>query len=239
MLRLAARSLSTSSSARAAAARLGPLNRVAVTTSSSSTTAIWSHAGVARRGVRSLNTQAPRTLLHTSAAASTSAHITQADPLPFGNDESSLFAPLDTFTRRHVGPAQAEVDKMLKVVGYDSLDAFADDVVPASIRIDEKTVSNANNMAPLSESEMLRRATELSEDNEVFRSFIGMGEYQRARLCHEQCTHPPAERVSLTVRSTTRVLLPPQHSGYHQAVVPPVILRKCVRMERSMVLLGA
>lgn len=64
---------------------------------------------------------------------------------------------------------------MLSKLGYTSLDAFADDVVPSSIRIDKKTISNEAGMLPMSESEMLRRATELSEDNEVFRSFIGMG----------------------------------------------------------------
>jgi hypothetical protein len=64
---------------------------------------------------------------------------------------------------------------MLSTVGYESLDAFADDVVPSNIRIDEKIVSSQSGMLPFSESEMLRRATELSEDNEVFRSFIGMG----------------------------------------------------------------
>ena len=77
---------------------------------------------------------------------------------------------------------------MLQTLGYESLDAFADDVVPANIRIDEATISDEGGMHPMSETEMLRRATQLSEDNEVFRSFIGM--------------------------------------GYHQAVVPPVVLRK-------------
>jgi hypothetical protein len=55
---------------------------------------------------------------------------------------------------------------MLSTVGYESLDAFADDVVPSNIRIDEKIVSSQSGMLPFSE---------LSEDNEVFRSFIGMG----------------------------------------------------------------
>ena len=64
---------------------------------------------------------------------------------------------------------------MLSTLGYQSLDAFADDVVPSNIRLDSKTISNESGMLPLSESEMLRRATELSEDNEVFRTFIGTG----------------------------------------------------------------
>lgn len=90
-------------------------------------------------------------------------------------EQNSIFAPLDSFTRRHVAPDNAEVQTMLKTLGYSDLDAFADDCVPASIRIDKKAISNEAGMLPLSESEMLKRATEISEDNEVFRSFIGQG----------------------------------------------------------------
>ena len=68
---------------------------------------------------------------------------------------------------------------MLKTMNYETLDAFADDCVPASIRIDRKEISTANGMKPFSETEMLKRATELSEDNEVFRSFIGQGKLAR------------------------------------------------------------
>lgn len=64
---------------------------------------------------------------------------------------------------------------MLETLGHSDLNAFADDVVPESIRIDKREISNENEMKPLSESEMLRRATEISEDNEVYRSFIGQG----------------------------------------------------------------
>ena len=64
---------------------------------------------------------------------------------------------------------------MLDKLGYSSMQDFVGDVVPSQIRIDEKLISNEAGMKPMSESEMLTRATELSEDNEVFRSFIGMG----------------------------------------------------------------
>lgn len=104
---------------------------------------------------------------------------------------------------------------MLSTVGYESLDAFADAVVPSNIRLDSKTISNESGMLPLSESEMLRRATELSEDNEVFRSFIGMG----------GCSLPLfSMRAILLCSFDTDRLVP--CAGYHQAVVPPVILRK-------------
>src|SRR5579862_2567580 len=43
--------------------------------------------------------------------------------------------PLDTFVRRHLGPAEAEAEAMLDVLGASSLDALVDETVPASIRL--------------------------------------------------------------------------------------------------------
>ena len=40
----------------------------------------------------------------------------------------------DAFIERHIGPNDAEVAAMLKVVGHDSLDAFTDAIVPGSIK---------------------------------------------------------------------------------------------------------
>ena len=44
-------------------------------------------------------------------------------------------APADRFASRHIGPSPDEVRGMLATVGYDSLDAFIDAVVPAHIRL--------------------------------------------------------------------------------------------------------
>ena len=43
----------------------------------------------------------------------------------------------DAFVERHVGPNDAEIATMLRAVGYDSLDAMTDAIVPGSIRIRE------------------------------------------------------------------------------------------------------
>jgi glycine dehydrogenase len=40
----------------------------------------------------------------------------------------------DTFPKRHIGPEDADVEKMLKVVGLKSLDELVDKTVPKSIR---------------------------------------------------------------------------------------------------------
>ncbi|GAA6001322.1 hypothetical protein JCM10207_006608 [Rhodosporidiobolus poonsookiae] len=105
---------------------------------------------------------------------------------------SSLFAPLDAFLPRHVGPNSHDTDRMLKAIGYDSLEAFVDDCVPKEIRLADSAVSSegADGIRSLSEQELLRRARELGKKNKVMRNFIGM--------------------------------------GYHQAVLPQVILRNMV-----------
>ncbi|POY74536.1 putative Glycine dehydrogenase (aminomethyl-transferring) [Rhodotorula taiwanensis] len=93
---------------------------------------------------------------------------------------SSVFAPLDTFTRRHVGPQEESVQKMLAFLGYESLDAFIDDCVPPEIRLEADALADhgPNGIRALSESELLRRAKEIGKKNQVTRSFIGMGYHQ-------------------------------------------------------------
>ncbi|KAM0753184.1 glycine dehydrogenase [Meredithblackwellia eburnea MCA 4105] len=118
----------------------------------------------------------PRSITSVRSLATATALSPQGQRVP----ASSVFAPLDTFTRRHVGPQPASVQKMLDQLGFDSFDAFIDQCVPPSIRIANDKISEdgPNAIAPLSEQELLRRATELGAQNKVFRSFIGMGYHQ-------------------------------------------------------------
>ncbi len=77
----------------------------------------------------------------------------------------------DIFSERHLGPDSAETKAMLDALGFDSLDDVADAAIPDAIRMDDDL-----NMPPaLSERELLNRAEALAEQNEVFRSYIGMG----------------------------------------------------------------
>src|SRR6266404_883299 len=74
----------------------------------------------------------------------------------------------DLFQERHIGPSAEDQAAML---GYDSLEAFIDAVVPADIRL----------RAPLripqarSEQEALETLRQLAAQNQVFRSYLGMG----------------------------------------------------------------
>jgi glycine dehydrogenase len=83
-----------------------------------------------------------------------------------------LLDPLDTFARRHLGSEQADIAAMLAAVGAPSLEALADAAVPASIRRPAMKLP-----APLGESGALAELRSIAEENQVFRSFIGMGYY--------------------------------------------------------------
>lgn len=86
---------------------------------------------------------------------------------------TSIFNPLDTFQRRHVGPSPSETQKMLDHLKCDSLDSFVRDVVPPNI-----LSSRDLKVAPtngLSETELLMRLGEIAAQNKKTRSYIGCG----------------------------------------------------------------
>ena len=82
-----------------------------------------------------------------------------------------LFAHPDRFATRHLGPSDSEREEMLDTLGFDSLDALIDEAVPDSIRMD-----GVLDLPPaLSERALLDLARQRAAQNEVFRSYIGMG----------------------------------------------------------------
>jgi len=78
---------------------------------------------------------------------------------------------IESFAERHVGSNEEQTSKMLKVLGYESLDEFINDVVPTQIRLTQKL----NLPIPLSESEVLVELKKIFSQNKVFKSYIGMG----------------------------------------------------------------
>jgi hypothetical protein len=77
----------------------------------------------------------------------------------------------DAFIDRHIGPDDHEIAHMLKAVGYDSLDALVDAIVPATIR-----QKNPLALPPaMTETEALAKIRAIADKNEVFKSFIGQG----------------------------------------------------------------
>jgi glycine dehydrogenase len=85
----------------------------------------------------------------------------------------------DRFAPRHIGPDDDETREMLRVVGAQSLDELIDQTIPAAIRLRRPL-----ELPPArSEHELLELAHAISQKNEVWRSFVGMG--------YHDCITPP------------------------------------------------
>src|SRR5256886_9867997 len=82
-------------------------------------------------------------------------------------------APADRFVTRHIGPSPDETRAMLETLGYESLDAFIDAVVPADIRLRRPLALPPGR----TEREVLQALRGLAAQNQLFRSYIGMGYY--------------------------------------------------------------
>jgi glycine dehydrogenase len=76
-----------------------------------------------------------------------------------------------TFISRHLGPRPSDVAAMLEVLGYPTLDALIDAVVPEAIRRRQPL----DLPAPISETEALAALRAMADANQVFKSWIGMG----------------------------------------------------------------
>jgi len=85
--------------------------------------------------------------------------------------KSSLFAPCDTFPRRHLGSNAGEVSKMLESMGFQSLDALIDSAVPARLRLS----GPLDLPAGLGECETLAELRVIALKNKVFKNYIGQG----------------------------------------------------------------
>ncbi|KAK0167223.1 hypothetical protein PV327_004652 [Microctonus hyperodae] len=83
-----------------------------------------------------------------------------------------LFPERD-FQSRHIGPRDHEQLEMLKTIGFTSLDELTNAAVPSNIRRDKDLDIDQ----PISEYELMKRITQMSEKNKVWRTYIGMGYY--------------------------------------------------------------
>ena len=93
--------------------------------------------------------------------------------------QGSKLDPTDTFVRRHIGPRERQGGEMLRELGFDSLDALSDAIVPESIRLDR-----ALQLGPArGEHAVLGELRTLAAKNQRFRSYIGMG--------YHDCITPP------------------------------------------------
>src|SRR5437899_2390198 len=84
-----------------------------------------------------------------------------------------------SFASRHLGSGPSEIADMLRIVGFDSLDALVEAAIPEAIRLNRPL----NLPAPRGEQEALADLRAMFAKNKLHRSFIGMGYYD--------CVTPP------------------------------------------------
>ena len=79
----------------------------------------------------------------------------------------------NNFAKRHIGPNQEDVQKMLKVMGEASVEDVIDKAIPAAIRFKEDLDLEDG----MNEYEFLNHMKGLASKNKIYTSFIGMGYY--------------------------------------------------------------
>jgi len=93
-------------------------------------------------------------------------------------DRPSLF-PRDDFIHRHIGPDQQEQETMLASLGLENLEGLLDQTLPPDIRLKQPL----NLGLPQDEHSLLQKLKAIAHQNQIFRSFIGMG--------YANCITPP------------------------------------------------
>ncbi|MCU0566701.1 MAG: aminomethyl-transferring glycine dehydrogenase [Oculatellaceae cyanobacterium Prado106] len=123
--------------------------------------------------------------MHESATALRNAALDEsvgaaapASPSPAEPPESADWQVHD-FGRRHIGPQETDLQQMLTYLGFDSLEALMDATVPAGIRLKR----SLNLPQGKTERQVLQDLKAIASQNQIFRSFIGMG--------YSNCITPP------------------------------------------------
>lgn len=79
----------------------------------------------------------------------------------------------ERFLHRHIGSSPEQLEEMLKTVNASSFEQLIDETVPKGIRLKEALDLDE----PMSEYRFLDEFKNLAAENEIYRSFIGMGYY--------------------------------------------------------------
>jgi glycine dehydrogenase len=80
---------------------------------------------------------------------------------------------LPTFTERHVGPNPEALEGMLRYLGFETLESLTDSAVPERIRFRDRL----DLPPPQSEFEVLQTLKGFADQNDVTKSYIGLGYY--------------------------------------------------------------
>ncbi|XP_072940362.1 glycine dehydrogenase (decarboxylating), mitochondrial [Epargyreus clarus] len=83
----------------------------------------------------------------------------------------NLFPGRVDFPSRHIGPRDQDIVTMLDSLGYKSLDQLTNDAVPKKIQFN----GLMDITEPMSEYDLIKRVHKIAEQNQIWRSYIGMG----------------------------------------------------------------
>ncbi|MFY0674217.1 MAG: aminomethyl-transferring glycine dehydrogenase [Bacteroidia bacterium] len=86
---------------------------------------------------------------------------------------TNFSARKEHFEARHIGPNALETQEMLNKIGVSSMDELIDQTVPSNIRRKDEMKLDA----PLSEYKLLNTLKASASQNQVFKSYLGMGYY--------------------------------------------------------------
>ncbi len=111
----------------------------------------------------------PETSTETGTASSQAAST--ATPAPGANGTAAEAPSLSPFVARHLGPDATATAAMLADLGYNSLDELISATVPASIRLKQQL----NLAEGLDEAAALAQLKMLASQNQVWRSYLGLG----------------------------------------------------------------
>jgi glycine dehydrogenase len=104
------------------------------------------------------------------------------NPRDLGIGEDYDPIPISTFASRHIGPRNEDIRQMVQSLGLSSLNALIDATIPAQIR--PTTPIAFPEIGPgMSEQEALAELKAIASQNQVWRSYLGMG--------YSDCFTPP------------------------------------------------
>ncbi|XP_056017386.1 LOW QUALITY PROTEIN: glycine dehydrogenase (decarboxylating), mitochondrial-like [Ostrea edulis] len=120
-------------------------------------------SALAKRGC--LNVQSTQTHVRTGAQLSVVKR--------WSSTLDKLYPGHDSFPERHIGPNEVEKKAMLDFIGMKSIDELIQKSVPANILLDRELKLDE----PLGELELIEKLERMANNNEVWRSYIGIGYY--------------------------------------------------------------
>src|SRR4051812_40999704 len=95
----------------------------------------------------------------------------KASARPISPENAALLSHPDSFARRHIGPGRDDTGAMLQLLGRSTLEALIDEAIPERIRLKRPLQIPPGR----SEQETLAALKEIASQNQVLRSYIGMG----------------------------------------------------------------